>query len=628
MAVSRVDILESSTLRITAKFGPVRKIKFIDLDLTLEWSNKIKEAIQSLSESNDKLFAYDFHDELKIQRHDQYFLVTPFEKLVRDRLKENMNLEEALIRNENKRLQFTETGKWKLSEANINFKICSSYPQYHFLPNSSDFDLEKLAQHRSHNRFPSVVWRSKQTRAVLVRAAQPCIGLFHYRNEDDEKLVKAIASCCKGESPKRTFPELLIIDCRTTHAAMFNRMRGGGTEHMYYYSGCDIKHMDLPNIYKVQDSFNKLVACLASNNSQNWLSELDGTSWLQYIGQILSSSYLIAHYITKDGLPVMVHCTDGWDRTSQLCSLAKLMMDPFYRTIFGFVLLIEREWLEFGHKFADRSSNNSSERSPVFLQWLDCVYQLLCQFPEHFEFNEQLLIKIGTHLYSGQFGTFLCNTEQDRLEQGLSNRTCSLWNLFLDNSCWPVFNQSYQKSDSEHCLFPETHYGRLKLWTNMYSKSLQICRPDPDCEELEFTNFFPPEASSPVPRDSEGDAVVIKSQSATNSFEALPKQYIEQESAAPISGEFLNQRHLSEDIEIGRFSPCDQTDAPREVSFMSVPSEYDTTPHALYVQQLPFNEPLGPRQPSLSAPVQSLREEIKMMSNVGFNCLREFTIIS
>lgn len=50
----------------------------------------------------------------------------------------------------------------------------------------------------------------------------------------------------------------------------------------------------------------------------------------------------------------MVHCSDGWDRTAQTCSLASLILDPHYRTIQGFQALIEKEWLSFGHKFNDR----------------------------------------------------------------------------------------------------------------------------------------------------------------------------------------------------------------------------------------------------------------------------------
>ena len=33
---------------------------------------------------------------------------------------------------------------------------------------------------------------------------------------------------------------------------------------------------------------------------------------------------------------VLVHCSDGWDRTAQTCSLAGILLDPYYRTIHGF----------------------------------------------------------------------------------------------------------------------------------------------------------------------------------------------------------------------------------------------------------------------------------------------------
>ena len=78
-------------------------------------------------------------------------------------------------------------------------------------------------------------------------------------------------------------------------------------------------------------------------------------------------------------------------------------------------VLIEREWITFGHKFADRcgqglTSNDISERSPIFIQWLDCVFQLIAQFPCDFQFNQIYLVKLAQHTYSNLFGSFLCNT--------------------------------------------------------------------------------------------------------------------------------------------------------------------------------------------------------------------------
>ena len=47
----------------------------------------------------------------------------------------------------------------------------------------------------------------------------------------------------------------------------------------------------------------------------------------------------IARFVEK-GAAALVHCSDGWDRTSQLTSLAQLLLDPFYRTITGFQVCI------------------------------------------------------------------------------------------------------------------------------------------------------------------------------------------------------------------------------------------------------------------------------------------------
>ena len=75
---------------------------------------------------------------------------------------------------------------------------------------------------------------------------------------------------------------------------------------------------------------------------------------------------------------VLVHCSDGWDRTSQMSALAQLLLDPYYRTVKGFQVLIEKDWLSFGHMLGRRcghfSYKDTDNRSPVFLQFIDCVH--------------------------------------------------------------------------------------------------------------------------------------------------------------------------------------------------------------------------------------------------------------
>lgn len=67
----------------------------------------------------------------------------------------------------------------------------------------------------------------------------------------------------------------------------------------------------------------------------SFLSGLESSGWLKHIKIILDTSQFIAEALVE-GISVVVHCSDGWDRTSQVCSLASILLDPFYRTISGY----------------------------------------------------------------------------------------------------------------------------------------------------------------------------------------------------------------------------------------------------------------------------------------------------
>lgn len=72
--------------------------------------------------------------------------------------------------------------------------------------------------------------------------------------------------------------------------------------------------------------------------------------------------------------------------------------------------MIEKEWLSFGHHFGDRHGQCGSagakfkNTGPVFTLFLDCVHQLLAQYPASFQYGEQYLLFIRDHSYSSPFG--------------------------------------------------------------------------------------------------------------------------------------------------------------------------------------------------------------------------------
>ena len=75
---------------------------------------------------------------------------------------------------------------------------------------------------------------------------------------------------------------------------------------------------------------------------------------------------------------MLVHCSDGWDRTSQIVALAQVLLDPEYRTISGFKRLLSKDFMSFGHRFKARNGTGSEvqQESPIFVQFLDAVWQV------------------------------------------------------------------------------------------------------------------------------------------------------------------------------------------------------------------------------------------------------------
>lgn len=183
--------------------------------------------------------------------------------------------------------------------------------------------------------------------------------------------------------------------------------------------------------------------------------------WLKLNSIQLEGAVRIAKRLLA-GTSVCVHCSDGWDRTSALTSLAQLMVDPWARTIQGFAVLVEKEWVSFGHRFGrrngtggcghDRGDAGDGQRAPIFLQWLDCVWQMVRQHPWAYQFNERLLVLLAEHAYSARFGTFLYDCERDRGTAHVRENTMSLWTVALHPDCLHmVTNVEYSPPTAPVC---------------------------------------------------------------------------------------------------------------------------------------------------------------------------------
>jgi myotubularin-related protein 1/2 len=158
--------------------------------------------------------------------------------------------------------------------------------------------------------------------------------------------------------------KLLILDARPPVNAKVNRAVGGGYENGY--ENCELVFLDIQNIHVVRDSLKAVKsACYPRIDFKTFNKALEDTKWLSHIQTILNGARRAITEILTHRRSVLVHCSgkhilpcfitiflDGWDRTAQLTSLTLLQLDPYYRTLQGFVVLIEKEWCSFGHKFA------------------------------------------------------------------------------------------------------------------------------------------------------------------------------------------------------------------------------------------------------------------------------------
>ncbi|XP_077163829.1 phosphatidylinositol-3-phosphate phosphatase MTMR1 isoform X2 [Paroedura picta] len=356
---------------------------------------------------------------------------------------------------------------WKISKINSMYELCDTYPAILVVPTSvKDDDLSRVAAFRAKGRVPVLSWIHPESQATITRCSQPLVGPNDKRCKEDEKYLQTIMDA-NAQSHK-----LFIFDARQNSVADTNKAKGGGYESESAYPNVELIFLEIPNIHVMRESLRKLKEIVYPTiDESRWLSNVESTHWLEYIRMLLAGAVRIADKIESGKTSVVVHCSDGWDRTTQLTCLAMLMLDSHYRTIKGFQVLLEKEWMSFGHRFALRVGHGDddhadADRSPIFLQFIDCVWQMTKQFSAAFEFNELFLITILDHLYSCLFGTFLCNSEHQRIKEEIPTRTLSLWSYI--NSQLDEFSNPFYVNYENHVLYPVASLSHLELWVNYY----------------------------------------------------------------------------------------------------------------------------------------------------------------
>ncbi|KAF0979252.1 hypothetical protein FDP41_001595 [Naegleria fowleri] len=373
---------------------------------------------------------------------------------------------------------------WRICTLNQGYKICDTYPSQFLVPcNLSDEEVKAAAEFRSRGRIPVLSWYDPESQLSLTRSAQPMIGLnitgkITKKHIGDYRTIESIMQA--SDKPQQ---RLMIVDLRPRANAEANRViKGAGYEKNY--KNCELRFMNIENIHVVRNSFARLAdICHDFGGVElNWYSKVESTLWLEHLRSILMAAHFCVDVFFRERTSILTHCSDGWDRTSQVVCLFQIMVDPYCRTIEGFAVLIEKEWCSFGHQFQKRVGHGSrqtfftDERGPIFVQFIDCVYQMMRQHPTAFEFNELFLIFLLDNLYSCRFGTFLFDNERERVRNKVFEKTHSIWTYLLNRNIIAEYegcgtnylNPFYDPENTTYTIYPDLRHSSIQLWSTYW----------------------------------------------------------------------------------------------------------------------------------------------------------------
>lgn len=412
---------------------------------------------------------------------------------------------------------------WRFSESNYDYSLCPSYSSVIPVPECiNETALFHASRFRVQNRFPLItnIFRGN----ALIRSGQPLVGLTQKRCVQDEKLIESIK---KISSPGK---KILIVDARPSTSAIANTLMGAGIERLECYEGSERVYLNLENIHTIRESHDRLsqqvkvITQAGGGNTRGlWIEIEEGCAWLDHLRGILEGVRKIVEYLQEDGTHVLVHCSDGWDRTSQLISLVQLCLFPRYRTQKGFKRLIVKDWLASGHRFSDRNnhhfrvagisrissaavtknpwnslknffnevtetSNNNTpdsldgEECPIFLQFIEATIQLIRQFPLHFpELDDDFLLEIVDESYEGSLSSdYFGNCEAERRNfngligqvKGLREAEAEEAEAKAEEEETHIYQEDEIPEDSA-VVIPKVERSKMILWPAYYKRHFQ-----------------------------------------------------------------------------------------------------------------------------------------------------------
>uniref|UniRef100_A0A3P9HFS8 Myotubularin related protein 10 n=1 Tax=Oryzias latipes TaxID=8090 RepID=A0A3P9HFS8_ORYLA len=281
----------------------------------------------------------------------------------------------------------TSASEWRVCSVNQKYAISPSLPEHIVVPASlADQDLKQYSSFYNDGRIPMWCWSNRDGSALIRMANITDL-------QQQRKIEQRIFSAIRKSHPQDSEAVRLELD------------------------------KGLPTIQEIQSAFAKIrQVCVLDpfdETEERWLSSIENSRWLDYVRVFLRQSAEIVYLLDGRNVSVILQEEEDRDLNCVVSSLVQLMLDPHYRSLTGFQSLVQKEWVMAGHRFLDRCNHlkkNDREECPLFTLFLDCVWQMMNQYPAAFEFTEAYLTVLSDSMWIPLFSTFLFNSPKQRTQ--------------------------------------------------------------------------------------------------------------------------------------------------------------------------------------------------------------------